>query len=540
MEREQIQEVLANPSAKRVIEGLRDTGYTFETAISDIVDNSITAGATKISIHLVLQNDRLEPAVYIVDNGSGMSREKIVPAMTYGSTATAEDDKLGKFGLGLKTASTAFCRDLTVVSKADGFPMTKAEWDLDFIASINEWKLKITAPTEEEVEILEETTGTGGHGTLVKWTKVDRLLAHEYEKRSAADKAIAGISDRLKFYLRLTYQRYLDASFDDLPTIEIYVNGEKVLPWDPFGLKFAGTTRLHNGESTKIGIALPDGSKSYIVLEGYILPRKDELTAEEAKEAKISNDLQGFYIYREGRLIHFGDWFGMYTKEPHSSLFRVNLSFGKELDTLFNVDIKKSRILLNEQLYDALNRIINPWKREAEQRYRTGRQTIQSNNAASAHEVAGREIEKQSPALEAQTKIVEADQSKGTAVIQNPQGTFVKRIVIQESSEGKGRVIPVSSIVDGLLWQPTLSNGKPAVEISESHPFYTKVYGPIIKNNPIVQGIDYLLWAMVAAENETYTDEARDYCEDFRRITSEKLRKLVRDLPDPEDDDSNE
>jgi len=536
MEQDQINEVLANPSAKRVIEGLRDTGYTFVTAISDIVDNSITANATKVCIYLQLQDNSLEPVIYLVDNGIGMSPEKIIPAMTYGSTATAEDDRLGKFGLGLKTASTAFCRDLTVVSKADGFPITKAEWDLDYIAQVNKWSLKMSAPTNEETEILEETTGKGGHGTLVKWTKVDRLLAHEYEKRAAAEKAIGLIKERLVFFLRLTYQRYLDPSFNNLPTIEIFVNGEQVRPWDPFGLSFSGTTRLHCGSSEKISISLPDGSESSIQLEGFILPRKDELTAEEAKEARISNDLQGFYIYREGRLIHFGDWFGMYTKEPHSSLFRLNLSFGKELDSLFNVDIKKSRILLNEQLYDALYKIVNPWKREAEQRYRTGRQAIQSSNAQSAHEVAGREIEKQSSALEARTKIVETNQSKGTAVIQNPQGTFEKRIVIQETSEGKGRVIPVSSIVDGLLWQPTLSDGKPAVEISESHPFYTKVYGPIIKNNPIVQGIDYLLWAMVAAENETYTDDAKDYCEDFRRITSEKLRKLVRDLPDPEDE----
>lgn len=538
MEESKIKEVLADPSARRVIEGLRDTGYTFTTAICDIVDNSITAEATKINIFLQLREDRIEPVVYIVDNGFGMSPEKIVPAMTYGSTATAEDDKLGKFGLGLKTASTAFCRDLTVVSKADGYPITKAEWDLDYIAKVNKWVLKRPDPNEDEIEILEDLTGRGSHGTLVKWSKVDRLLAHQYERTAMAQKAIASIKDNLIFHLRMTYQRYLDPENTDYPTVEIFVNGERVNAWDPFGTSFDGTTRLVPGTTNKVNVTMPDGSQSTITIEGYILPRKDELNVKESKEAKISNDLQGFYIYREGRLIHCGDWFGMYTKEPHSSLLRVNLSFGKELDALFNVDIKKSRILLNEELYQYLNRTINPWKREAENRYRTGQRATQRSDAASAHDIANKEIEKQSATLEAGTQVIKTDKKNGTAVIRNPQGTFEKRIVIQEEGISKGRIIPVPSL-DGMLWQPTLSDGKPAVEINENHPFYAKVYGPIIKNNPVVQGIDYLLWAMVAAENETYTDEAKEYCEDFRRITSDKLRKLVRDLPDPENDTDN-
>lgn len=539
MNDEETKGVLANPSARRVIEGLRDTGYYFNTAICDIVDNSITAKATRIDIALGLLPDRIEPFVYITDNGLGMSPEKIVPAMTYGSIETSSDDKLGKFGLGLKTASTAFCRDLIVVSRADGFPVTKAEWDLDYIAKVNQWLLKRPKPTEDEIEILDQTA-KGKHGTLVKWAGTDRLMAHDYEKRGAAEKALAVMKDTLVFFLRMTYQRYLDTSNSDYPNVEIYVNGTKITPWDPFGLSFEGTQHLTNPSNSKVKVELPDGQVSYITLEGFVLPRKDELTEKESQEAMISNDLQGFYIYREGRLIHYGDWFNMYSKEPHGSLLRINLSFNKDLDALFNVDIKKSRILLNESLFDYLQKIVGPWRRQAENRYRTGQRESQGAKAADAHAIAGNEIEKKASQVDNVTKILSTDEKKGTAVIQNPQGTFERKIVIKEAESGMGRVIPVPSIDDGLLWRPTIVDGKPAVEINESHPFYTKVYGPVLKNSPVVQGIDYLLWAMVAAENETYSQDAAEYCEDFRELTSYKLKKLVKDLPDPDDTDEGD
>ncbi len=527
----------ATPSPKRVIEGLRDTGYTFYTAICDIVDNSITAKATKIIIRIDLEDRTIEPKITIADNGTGMSPTKIVEAMTYGSPATAADDKLGKFGLGLKTASTAFCKDLIVVSRAEGEQIAAAEWDLDYIASVNKWSLLLPQPTSEEIEYLEEAAGPEGTGTLVKWSKVDRLLGHEYSQRSAASKRLNAMIGSLRFYMSMTYQRYLDPAFSEYPTLEIIINNQPVKPWDPFGTKYSSTQNMQSsGNDGVVPVELPDGTYASFVLKGYILPRKDELSAEEDDEAHISNDMQGLYIYREGRLIHYGDWLGIYSKEPHGSLLRVDLSFGKELDSLFNVDIKKSRILLNTSLYDYIEKHINPWRREADNRYRTGQTSKRSANAQSAHEVAANEIAKKSPAIE-KTEVLATNGEKGVATIKNANGVFERKIVIHERDEGFGRVIPVKSIDDGLLWNPTIVDGALAVEINEGHPFYEKVYGPILKNGPVVQGIDYLLWALASAENESYADGAKEFCDDFKFMASRKLRKLVSDLPDVSDDE---
>jgi hypothetical protein len=534
---EQELEVQADPSAKRVIEGLRDTGYDFNTAISDIIDNSITANAKNIDITVNLKPGTTEPYVYIADDGFGMNHSELITAMKYGSTATKSNDKLGKFGLGLKTASTAFCRDLSVVSRSKGNPAVKAEWDLDYIAEKNLWLLKMPAPSEDELEILD-ATAKGNPGTLVEWGKVDRLVKN-YVNISAAQKALNTLIEELRFHLSMTFQNFLDESKKEYPTISIKLNGQKILPWDPFCTNMPGVEALvglHNG---RLQIQMPDQSISYIRFEGYVLPRQDEMSPENKKKAQISNDLQGIYIYREGRLIHYGNYLGMLTNEPHGSLLRIKLAFQKDLDELFNVDIKKSRILLNTQVYDEIQKDITPWRREAESRYRYGQAKDQSKQASSAHEDAGRVIESNAQSVDT-TPIVVKDAKTGQVEIKNERGTFDKKIVIENDENKTGRVIPVPSINDGMLWQPSISEGKQAVEINEGHPFYAKVYGPILKNSPVVQGIDYLFWALANAENAIYDPNAQRLYEDFRYQVSHNLRKLVESLPDPEPSADND
>jgi len=540
---EQESEVKADPSAKRVIEGLRDTGYVLDTAISDIIDNSITAGAKNIDITIGLDPNSLnstDPYVYIADDGFGMNHDELVVAMKYGSTATKSNDKLGKFGLGLKTASTAFCRDLSVISRSQGCPVAKAEWDLDYIADKNEWLLKTPAPTEDDIEILD-ATAHGHPGTLVRWGKVDRLLSHTYEKPAFAQKALNTMIENLSFHLSMTFQNFLDPTKTEFPNIVIRLNGKKVEAWDPFGYGIKNVERLSKQSSgDKVKVQMFDGSEAFFTIEGWVLPRKEEMTPEEAQKVQISNDLQGIYVYREGRLIHYGDYLGMMSNEPHGSLLRIKLSFDKNLDELFNVDIKKSRILLNSELYDWLQRTITPWKREAENRYRKGQTETQSKKAADAHEDAGRAIDSKATSVET-AQIVVKDPKNGQVEVKNDRGTFVKKIVVESPDNQFGRVIPVPQIEDGLLWRPAINDGKESVEINEGHLFYSKVYGPILKNSPVVQGIDYLFWALSEAENATYDPEAQKLYEDFRYEVSRKLRKLVEDLPDPEpaDDDSD-
>ena len=151
-------DIMLPPDPARVMEGLRDTGYDFNTAIADIIDNSIAAHATQIDI-LLEMDPQGEIFVYIADNGCGMDFEGLKNAMKYGSAERTEKASLGKFGLGLKTASTAFCRSLSVISKGSDLKVRKVQWDLDYISQTGQWNLRQPEINEDEMEYLEESQG---------------------------------------------------------------------------------------------------------------------------------------------------------------------------------------------------------------------------------------------------------------------------------------------------------------------------------------------------------------------------------------------
>lgn len=310
------------PDPERVMEGLRDTGYNFNTAIADIVDNSIAANASKIDISVDL-NPAGDITVYIADNGIGMDEEGLQNAMRYGSKQREDPSSLGKFGLGLKTGSTAFCRCLSVVSRGNGDSIVrKVQWDLDYIAKTNAWNLKRPVPTEDEIEVLD-ATAEGGTGTVVIWEKIDRLLK-TYKTRSNQKNALNRVIGDLQFHISMVFQRFLDTKDERERNVKITLNGTPVYAWDPFCLEEKDTEKLAD---EFVDVEMPDGKEATFSVRAFMVPRRENFSTSKSRdEAKISNDMQGFYVYRENRLIHSGDWLGMFTREPHFSLLRVEFS----------------------------------------------------------------------------------------------------------------------------------------------------------------------------------------------------------------------
>lgn len=525
------------PDPERVIEGLRDTGYNFDTAIADVVDNSIAADATQIDILVNMAPDGVL-TVYVADNGVGMNEEGLKNAMKYGSKVRADLASLGKFGLGLKTASTAFCRCLSVVSKSDEDMIArKAQWDLDYVAKVNAWKLKYPEVTKDELDVLDATT-KGGTGTLVIWEKVDRLLK-AYSNRGNAQNALKKKIQELEFHLSMVYQRFLDKNDSRANNVEITLNGTSIRPWDPFVISEKESEMLAEDE---IEVTLPDGTTPSFSMHAYMIPRGADFSTTKAKEeARVSNDMQGFYVYRENRLIHYGDWLGMFSKEPHLSLLRVEFSFDHSLDSAFNVDIKKSRILPAEEILDYIKKSFIPApRRAAEERYRKGT-TIQAADKAEqrdAHAASNRNIEEKAKSVEeAKVSVTKDDEIK----VENQHGEFTHKITIISSAKpGQMRVIPVPSLESNQLWEPCIVDGKQAVQINQSHPYYQKVYYPVLSQNVMVTGMDALLWALASAEHATYNEETKEHYEDMRIAVSRILKKLVADLPDPEEESEEE
>jgi hypothetical protein len=515
-----------------MIEGLRDTGYEFETAVADIVDNSIAANATRVALWLAADmrgNIRLS----IADNGDGMDRAGLINAMQYGSKVRPSAASLGKYGLGLKTASTAFCKRLSVISRPSGTAAPlMATWDLYHVADVGKWSLLMTEDVDEEALEQMETIAPGRAGTVVLWEKVDRLLKRYQDPVGrAARKALEAKENSLRQHLSMVYQRFLDHNDDRAPNVVIELNGKPVKPWDPFQRKLSELVA-----SETVPTEMPDGREAEFTVKAFILPRREEFPNDQlAKEAMLSNDRQGIYIYRENRLIHEADWLGMYQKEPHLTLLRVEFSFDHTLDDAFHLDIKKSQILLNETLSDYLKEQFLPApRRVANARSREGQQKAIGKKSEGAHDTSNNNIRNREAAAGG-AKVNVADPNTGEAMVQNQHGSFRLKLAISSARRpGEVFVQPVEGITNGLLFQPALIDGHRAVQLNTTHPYYHKVYVPNLNRSVTMQGLDSLMWALCVAELTTVQDSTAELFGDMRFEVSRILSKLVESLPEPE------
>lgn len=337
------------PSASSLSESMRDLGYSLATAIADIIDNSITAGSTEVEVFCNLTGD--SPTLVILDNGSGMSEDDLLKAMKHGSAnpkQVREPNDLGRFGLGLKTASFSQCRNLTVVSACRA-SLSGAEWDLDYVSKKDEWCLSIL--DDEDIAEIPYVDRLGESGTAVVWRKLDRLF--EDQAGSKRDEIVFEKLDLVDRHLSLVFHRFLAGEVKQHSKLSIRINGHEIKPFDPFCRKNKATQVLP-AEKVRVG-----GKE--VNIQPYILPHHSKLSAEEYDYYKdrssfISN--QGAYIYRNGRLMAWGDWFRLVPKGEATKLARVQIDFPNALDESWTIDIKKSRARPPHEVRERLRQII--------------------------------------------------------------------------------------------------------------------------------------------------------------------------------------
>lgn len=328
---------------------MRDLGYSLETAIADLIDNSISAGADAIDIICDLSG--AQPLVVIVDNGRGMTQGELLDAMRHGTANPRQQRSprdLGRFGLGLKTASFSQCRSLTVAS-ARGGVRCGAEWNLDRIDAADDWILSIL--DDADLDALPYVDRIGVHGTAVVWRELDRLVEDEAGDRR--DEIVSEKLDALGRHLSLVFHRFLSGDVKGYPRISIAVNGHAVEAFDPFCRRNPATQLLPE-EVVRIG-------EAEVRLQPYVLPHHSRLSAREydfyqSRSDFISN--QGAYIYRNGRLMAWGDWFRLVPKGEATKLARVQIDFPNSLDEAWTIDIKKSRARPPHAVRERLRQII--------------------------------------------------------------------------------------------------------------------------------------------------------------------------------------
>ncbi|WKZ15499.1 MAG: ATP-binding protein [Candidatus Jettenia caeni] len=345
------------PSARRLIKSLRDMGYDFASAVADLVDNSIEAGATLVAIDIEFDGD--DSWIRIADNGRGMTPSQLREAMRYGAEREYEREDLGKFGLGLKTASLSQCQRLSVASRTNPGRADIAAycWDMAHIEKTNRWEI---LPLERNGlgpairEPLKETTGT-----VVLWQRLDRILGYRHPYGETARKRLSSLCRDVEDHLAMVFHRFLSGEIPK-KKFRILLNGNAVRPWDPFARGEKKTKVL-----TPVMLKLEyEGVSGEVKLEPYVLPHQNDFCSPEAfKQASGPanwNQQQGFYIYRAGRLIQSGGWCRLRTIDEHTKLARIALSFSPALDEAFKINVAKMRVQLPLQIREQTEQAIKP------------------------------------------------------------------------------------------------------------------------------------------------------------------------------------
>jgi hypothetical protein len=356
------------PSPGRLLTSLRDVGYDFVTAIADLVDNSLSAGARRVSVELCFEDG--PPRVVVADDGAGMTRDRLAEALRLGSVRDYESNDLGKFGLGLKTASLSQCRRLTVITRhsRNYCRIASATLDIDTVATSNKWRLSQDTSGGADTESARWLFG--GTGTVVIWEKLDRLVEFNRELSGWDRRRLRNMAEAASSHLAMVFHRFIEG-VQGRPRLRLVVNGKKVPAWNPFASAEKHTQVFPEQDFELI---TPKGAAAVVRVRAHVLPSRDQFSSQAAFEAlsgpKKWNRQQGFYIYRNDRLVQSGGWSGMRAADEHTKLARVAVDFSSSLDELFNVNIAKMRVSIPSQLRTLLERAVLDIVKAAQSAYR--------------------------------------------------------------------------------------------------------------------------------------------------------------------------
>jgi hypothetical protein len=355
------------PSAERLMTSLRDIGYELPTAVADLIDNSIAASATVVRVDIGFEGE--DSWVRIADNGFGMSPEELDEALRYGTHREYKDTELGKFGLGLKTASLSQCRRLTVATMRQGDSEISIRcWDLNHVEETDQWEILALAESECRPECIVPLRDQPG--TVVFWDQLDRVLRYKLPSGRAASNGLAALCREVEDHLAMVFHRFLSGRAKRSLPLAVLVNGNRVEAWDPFA-QDEPATRPTQRQVLRFQW---QGKTQSITVQPYILPPESQFSSSHAHSRASGpnrwNRQQGFYIYRADRLIQSGGWNYLRTIDEHTKLARVAIDFLPRLDPMFQVNVAKMRVKLPDELRNDLTAIASAACAQAEEVYR--------------------------------------------------------------------------------------------------------------------------------------------------------------------------
>lgn len=497
-----------HPNAAKLISSLRNTGYDSYAAVEDIIDNSIDAQARTVKI--VVENEKKDLRITIADNGSGMDEAVLDEALKLGSlTDKDEVSDLGKFGMGLCTASISMARKLEVISREDGSDILYSCQDLDEIIKRNEFVKVLRKANKAEEALLSELSGK--RGTVVVLSNIDRL----------SDTNVSQFAAKLSRDIGRIYRKFIESG------ITFYVNGKKVEINDPLMLSHK-ETKVYSDEVYELPEAAVNGKKEKIRVKIVILP---EVNSELEKEMKMNIRSQGFYVMRNNREVAAGQTLEVFSKHNDFNRLRVELTFGASIDNEMGVRFTKDGVSPNQAITDFLKQELGGQIasiRSVMLKNKRADKASQVDHASSEALIAQRakllitpeaQIEKRGPRNEIR------DEDRKT-----PKDTKDRENFRQTKTSPKGlgaRFETAAMGREGTLYE-TYQEGKIIViRWNTDHPFYDRVMLANKDSKDITSALDYLVFALASAELKNSNDDNVELMANIKSVMSTNLRALL-------------
>lgn len=445
-----IKEILVTPSASKLIENLTHIGYSFPDSVADIIDNSIQANSDEIYIDICQLKNNAPPYIVVCDNGVGMNRKQLINAMTFGSDIEYSNKDLGKFGLGLKTASLSQCRILTVVSRPRSNPQSKSRlnicrWDMTQVYANDEWK--ILNPSIKELDKYEHNildryeAKIKNGGTLIIWSDMKEFFPGLYSRiAKEREDAITNLIEPLKDKLGLAFHRFIDGSVSGKKKIKIFFDNKEIKGIDPFCTKEKIQQLDKKIISMKYG---KEQGRSQVTLSPYILPRDDQFSSRESynEASKLGTWLssQGLYFYRNGRLLKYGGWSSCATKDRKNILLRVAVDFNSKLDLGFQVNISKAKASIPKEIKRDVEKNLQIWITKSRKRWHGKHERDQEKTIKVAHKETALSKFLEFKIIKNGSKILCKRSPKDKKIIINiPSSHFLSEFLEKKQGRGNG------------------------------------------------------------------------------------------------------
>jgi hypothetical protein len=502
-----------DPNAGRLVESLRYLGYGNYEAISDLVDNSIDGDAHGIFIKVTQRAG--QPQISVADDGIGMPQAILDQAMRLGSLTSRDlNSDLGKFGMGLVTASLSIAKNCHVITRgSDG--IWSSAWDVDEIVSQNAFLKHLDRATDEETKLLDEEIGKNKTGTVVILTKCDNL----------SNRNTTAFASTLKNHLGRVHRYFIETGR------EIRVNGDKISALDPLQLNDEHTETVID-EPVAVAVTDDDGAHrtENVRVRIVLVPEVP------ATELDVSRGMkgQGFYVMRNQREIANATTLNFFTKHNDFNRMRGEIFFPGTLDRLVGIEFTKRQVNLDQSLFDQLASILVPTCRAIKRREANKNRVQTSGLQQQLHNQAVKAIsEKDKLLIKPKAVIEKRDIRKngGAHHTETKPGSDRERKNFNRTQALEARLnceIREERLgPNGQVYECDREGRKLVLRYNIEHPFYQRFVIDNLDDSRSVTAADFLIYSMATAEIRMLDDGELDAVNNFKAVMSANLRTLL-------------